>query len=59
MPRKKLIRRCEPRYGVSRKLLELESVYVGREQEDYLLLSANDLTARLNLLQSKDRKSVV
>ena len=30
MPRKKLIRRFEPRYGVSRAMLEVEAKYVGK-----------------------------
>lgn len=53
MPRKKLIRRFEPRYGVSQQMLEMEAKYVGREMEDYLLLSANDLQERLTRLRQE------
>lgn len=52
MPRKKLVRHFEPRYGVSREMLEVESKYVLREHEDYLLLSIDDLRKRLNALRS-------
>jgi|GEM_PF-4670606 len=48
MARKKLIRRFEPRYGVSEAMLEVEAAYVARELEDYLVLSANDVTATRN-----------
>lgn len=51
MPRKKLIRRFEPRYGVTQEMLALESKYVAREVEDNLLLSANDLSQRLSELR--------
>jgi hypothetical protein len=53
MPRKKLIRRFEPRYGVSQQMLEMEAKYVGREMEDYLLLSANDLQEKLTRLRQE------
>jgi hypothetical protein len=47
MPRKKLVRRCEPRYAISREMLEQEAKYVAHEVEDYLLLSIDDLKERL------------
>lgn len=53
MPRKKLIRRFEPRYGVSQTILDTECRYVGRELEDYLLLSVNDLRTKLSELQKQ------
>jgi hypothetical protein len=43
MPRKKLIRHFEPRYGVSREMIEAEAKYVAREFDDHLLLSTRDL----------------
>lgn len=43
MPRKKLIRRFEPRYGVSRATLEIEAKYIAREFDDRLLLSTKEL----------------
>src|SRR5258706_6560504 len=51
MPRKKLIRRFEPRYGVSQELVDLESKYVAREHEDYLLGSIDDLRKRLEQIR--------
>ncbi len=48
MPRKKLIRRFEPRYGVSREMIDLEAKYVAREVEDFQLLAQNDLRERLD-----------
>jgi hypothetical protein len=57
MPRKKLIRRFEPRYGVSREMIELESKYVAREIEDHLLLSADDLSKRLDEIRSRWRQA--
>jgi hypothetical protein len=47
MPRKKLARRFEPRYGVSQTMLDAESKYIGRELEDYLLQSTNELRETL------------
>jgi hypothetical protein len=47
MPRPKLARRFEPRYGVSQSMLEVESRYIARELEDYLLLSADELRQKL------------
>jgi hypothetical protein len=55
MPRKKLIRHFEPRYGVSQPMLEIEGKYVQREHEDYLLLSTHDLRKRLETLRSQWR----
>ncbi len=43
MPRKKLIRRFEPRYGVSQPMIDVEAKAVARELEDYLVLSFNEL----------------
>ena len=40
-------RRFEPRFGVSQSMLEHEARYVGREVEDYCLLSLNDLRKKL------------
>ena len=53
MPRKKLARRFEPRYGVSQTMLDAECRCVGRELEDYLLLSMNDLRTKLPELQKQ------
>lgn len=47
MPRKKLARRFEPRYGVSQTMLDAECKYIGRELEDYLLQSTNELRETL------------
>lgn len=57
MPRKKLVRHFEPRYGVSQQMLEVEGNYVMREHEDYLLLSTNDLRKRLEALRSQWRQA--
>jgi hypothetical protein len=54
MPRPKLARRFEPRFGVSQSMLDAESRYVAKELEDYLLLSINDLRESL-----KERQSVL
>jgi hypothetical protein len=51
MPRKKLIRRFEPRFGVSREMIEVETKYVARDMDDYLLLSTNDLKEKLAKLR--------
>ncbi len=48
MPRRKLARRFEPRYGVSQVALDVESKYVGRELEDQLLQSTADLRKQLS-----------
>jgi hypothetical protein len=52
MPRRKLARRFEPRYGVSQTMLEVECKYVGHEFEDYLLQSTNELRERLAKLKT-------
>ena len=57
MPRKKLIRRFEPRFGVSREMLDVESKYVRREQEDYLLLSTNELRERVASIGQRWREA--
>ena len=41
--KKEQVRRFEPRFGVSQNLVDHEAQYVGREVEDYCLLSLNDL----------------
>jgi hypothetical protein len=43
MPRKRLIRRFEPRYTVSQEMVDRESKYVHLEHADYLLGSIHDL----------------
>lgn len=40
-------RRFEPRFGVSRPMLEHQARHVTREVEDYSLLSLNDLRGKL------------
>lgn len=45
MPR--LVRRFEPRCGVTRPMIEAEAKYVGREMESYLRLSTSDLRQKL------------
>ncbi len=47
MPRRKLVRRWEPQFGVSGQMLELEATYVAREKESYLLQSTTELRNRL------------
>jgi hypothetical protein len=47
MPRKKTIRKFEPRFGVSRVMIEAEAKYVARELADYLLLSLCELRETL------------
>ena len=51
MPRKKLIRRFEPRYGVSREMVEVEAKYVAREMEDRLLASTVQLQEKRTILR--------
>jgi hypothetical protein len=53
MPRKKLLRRFEPRSGVSQAMLEVESGYVRQELEDYLLRSKDELRERLKELNER------
>jgi len=47
MPRKKLIRRFEPRYTVSQEMVDRESKYIHLEHADYLLGSIHDLHEEL------------
>ena len=51
MPRKKLIRRFEPRYTVNQEMVDREATYVAREHEDYLLGSLDDLRKRLEQIR--------
>ncbi len=53
MPRRKLARRFEPRYGVSQSMVETEVKWVQRELEDHLLLSITDLRKRLSEIGNK------
>lgn len=53
MPRKKLIRHFEPRYGVSREMVDVEAKSVVREHEDYLTLATNDMRQKLHELRGK------
>ncbi len=53
MPRKKLIRHFEPRYGVSQAMVDLEATYVGREHQDYMTLSLSDMQQKLHELRGK------
>jgi tetrahydromethanopterin S-methyltransferase subunit B len=56
MPRRKLARRFEPRYGVSQSTLDVESGYLARELEDQLLLSTNELREKLSKLRDEINK---
>jgi hypothetical protein len=51
MPRKKLIRRFEPRYTVSQEMVDREAKYVHLEHADYLLGSIHDLREQLDKWQ--------
>jgi hypothetical protein len=53
MPRKKLIRHFEPRYGVSREMVDVEATYVAREHADYMTLSTSDMKQKLHALRGK------
>lgn len=53
MPRKKLIRRFEPRYGVSEEILAFEARYVAQEVEDYRTYAIKDLKDMLAERQSQ------
>jgi hypothetical protein len=53
MPRKKLVRHFEPRYGVSREMVDVEATYVAREHQDYLALSTADLCQKLYEFRGK------
>ncbi len=43
MPRKKLSRRFEPRYGVSAAMIEEEAAWLGREVQDHEVLAVADV----------------
>lgn len=47
MPRKKLARRFEPRFGLSQPMVEIEAGYLAKEVEDYRRLSVNELKQML------------
>lgn len=51
--RKDRIRHFEPRYGVSREMVNVEATYVGREHEDYMLLSTASMQQKLIELRGK------
>lgn len=53
MPRRKLARRFEPRFGVSQSMVDVEAKWVERELEDHLLASTNDLRKRLSEIHAK------
>jgi hypothetical protein len=53
MPRKKLARRFEPRFGVNQVMLDTEVKWVQRELDDHLLLSLTDLHKNLADVQLK------
>src|SRR5580658_1194247 len=53
MPRRKLARRFEPRYGVSQSMVDVEAKWVERELEDHLLASTNDLRKRLSEIHAR------
>ena len=53
MPRRKLARRFEPRFGVNLSMVDEECKWVQRELEDKLLGSTNDLREKLSELHSK------
>lgn len=57
MPHRKLARRFEPRYGVNQTMLDIESKWVGRELEDQLLQSTNELRQRLGEWQKLTDKA--
>lgn len=57
MPRRKLIRRFEPRCTVSQEMVDREAQYVAREHEDYLLGSIDDLRKRLEKLRIRWRQA--
>jgi hypothetical protein len=54
MPRKKLVRRFDPRFGgVSQSMLDAEATYVARELEDHLLYSITDVRKCLDAVQTR------
>src|SRR4051794_37093152 len=54
MPRRKLARRFDPGFGVSKSTLQVETKFVSREFENHLLWSTNDLRRRL-----KERQTLI
>jgi len=53
MPRKKLVRRFDPRFGgVSQSMLDGEAKYVAREFEDHLLYSITEVRRCLDAVQT-------
>lgn len=57
MPRPKLARRFEPRYGVSQAALDVESTYVIREMEDHRSLSPTDIDTKRITVHSNCKHS--
>src|SRR5438046_2941383 len=55
MPRKKLLRRFEPRYGVSQAAVEVEAKYLGREVEDYEHSSSAEIESRHGACEKQSR----
>jgi hypothetical protein len=56
MPRQKLARRFEPRYGVSIQMIEEEAKWLGREAEDYEAAAASEMDATLKDRHASCRK---
>jgi len=52
MPKRKLARRFEPRYGLSQTVVAAESKYIARELEDYLLQSTEELRGLIFIFHS-------
>jgi hypothetical protein len=59
MPRTKLARRFEPRFGVSQLMIDTEGKYVRRELEDHLILSTNELRDKLAMAHQRIAASEV
>ena len=57
MPRRTLLRRFEPRYGVTEPMMAAEAKWLGRELDDYLLLSANELSENRSERYEKSRQN--
>lgn len=53
MPRRKLARRFEPRFGVSHPMLAQENNWLNRELDDLLIDSTTDLRERLDQTQQR------
>jgi hypothetical protein len=53
MPRRRLARRFEPRYGVSEYMVQQEAVWLARELDDHLLWSTLQLQERLARLHPR------